>query len=201
MNVGLFFGSFNPVHNGHLIIASHLSIFGGLDEIWMVVSPQNPFKKSASLLNQYHRLSLVQLATEGEKKIKASNIEFNLPQPSYTINTLAYLNEKYPSHRFHIIMGSDSFQNIENWKNGDQILKNYPIIIYRRPGFDIRDIPGSDIRITDAPLLEISSTRIRDMLYEGHSIRYLVPDVVKLEIEKSGFYRKKSEKPSQGQTE
>jgi nicotinate-nucleotide adenylyltransferase len=201
MNIGLFFGSFNPVHHGHLIIASHLSIFAGLDEIWMVVSPQNPFKKSSTLLNQFHRLYLVQLATEGEKKIKASNAEFSLPQPSYTIDTLTYLTEQYPKYRFHIIMGSDSFQNIEKWKNGNIILQNYPIIIYRRPGFDIRDITGFDIRVADAPLLEISSTRIRDMVREGHSIRYLVPESVKQEIEKSGYYRAISEKPTKGQTE
>ena len=117
MKIGLYFGSFNPIHTGHLIIASHVSNYTDLQEIWFVISPQNPFKKSSSLLNENHRKFLVDLAIEGEDKLKSSNIEFKLPKPSYTVDTLLYLNEKYPKHEFSIIIGSDSYLNIEHWKN------------------------------------------------------------------------------------
>lgn len=196
MKIGLFFGSFNPVHHGHLIIANHIAMTTGLDEVWMVVSPQNPFKKSASLLNENHRYHLVQLAIEGEKKLRASNIEFKLPKPSYTVDTLAYLAEKYPKHRFSIIMGSDGFQNLDKWKNAEAIVKNYPLIIYKRPGFEIENKLRAAITVADAPMLGISSTHIRYMLKQGLSIRYLVPDIVMEEIENRGFYRSSSENPS-----
>lgn len=196
MKIGLFFGSFNPVHHGHLIIANHIAMTAGLDEVWLVVSPQNPFKKSASLLNENHRYHLVQLAIEGEKKLRASNIEFKLPKPSYTVDTLAYLAEKYPKHRFSIIMGSDGFQNLDKWKNAEAIVKNYPLIIYKRPGFEIENKLRAAITVADAPMLEISSTHIRYMLKQGLSIRYLVPDIVMEEIENRGFYRSSSENPS-----
>ena len=189
MNVGLYFGSFNPIHTGHLIIANHLAYTSPLDEVWFVISPQNPFKKSSSLLNENHRFFLVQEAIEGEKRLRASRVEFNLPKPSYTIDTLTYLSEKYPAHHFHIIMGSDSFQNLGKWKNGDVIARSYPVIIYKRPGYEITNLLNAHITIADAPLLEISSTRIRDMIRSGESIRYLVPDVVKEEIEKNNYYR------------
>jgi len=196
MKIGLFFGSFNPVHHGHLIIANHIAMTAGLDEVWLVVSPQNPFKKSASLLNENHRYHLVQLAIEGEKKLRASNIEFKLPKPSYTVDTLAYLAEKYPKHRFSIIMGSDGFQNLDKWKNAEAIVKNYPLIIYKRPGFEIENKLRAAITVADAPMLEISSTHIRYMLKQGLSIRYLVPDIVMEEIENRGFYLSSSENPS-----
>lgn len=196
MKIGLFFGSFNPVHHGHLIIANHIAMTAGLDEVWLVVSPQNPFKKSASLLNENHRYHLVQLAIEGEKKLRASNIEFKLPKPSYTVDTLAYLAEKYPKHRFSIIMGSDGFQNLDKWKNAEAIVKNYPLIIYKRPGFEIENKLRAAITVADAPMLGISSTHIRYMLKHGLSIRYLVPDIVMEEIENRGFYRSSSENPS-----
>ncbi|RYD83100.1 MAG: nicotinate (nicotinamide) nucleotide adenylyltransferase, partial [Sphingobacteriales bacterium] len=127
MKIGLYFGSFNPIHHGHLIIANHLINETDLQEVWLMVSPQNPFKASAVLLNEHHRFHLVQTALENETKIKASNIEFKLPKPSYTVNTLTYLKEKYPQHEFYIIMGSDGFQNINKWYNAEVIIKNYPI--------------------------------------------------------------------------
>ena len=189
MKVGLYFGSFNPVHIGHLIIASHLAHTTDLEQVWFVVSPQNPFKKSAGLLNEYQRLHLINIAIEGEKCLKASNIEFSLPKPSYTSNTLIYLAEKYPQHHFCIIMGSDGFQNLDKWKNPEMIIRDYPLYIYKRPGFEITNYRGARVTVLDAPLLDISSTRIREMIRSGQSVRYLVPDMVNEEIEKSGYYK------------
>lgn len=196
MKIGLFFGSFNPIHHGHLIIANYIAMTSGLHEVWFIVSPQNPFKRPGGLLNENHRFHLVQLAIEGERTLRASNIEFKLPRPSYTINTLTYLQEKYPSHRFSIIMGSDGFSNLAKWKNAEQIIRNYPIIIYKRAGFDIPENPGASITVVDAPLLDISSTLIRYYIKSGMSLRYLVPDEVKEEIEKQGYYRSALENPS-----
>ncbi|MFZ1527947.1 MAG: nicotinate (nicotinamide) nucleotide adenylyltransferase [Ferruginibacter sp.] len=197
MNIGLYFGSFNPVHVGHLIIAKHIIQNSNINEIWFVVSPQNPFKNSNSLLNENHRLSMLKAALEGETRLKASNIEFKLPKPSYTVNTLAYLSEKYPKHGFSIVMGSDGFQNINKWKNYKSITENYPIYIYKRPGFEIENDFGATINLLDAPLLEISSTHIRNMIRQGKSVRYLVTDAVLEEIEKHHYYRSASENPAQ----
>jgi len=189
MKVGLYFGSFNPIHTGHCIIASHLAQTTELDQVWLVVSPQNPFKPSASLLNEYHRLHLVQTALEGEKKLKASDIEFHLPRPSFTIDTMTYLKEKHPGHAFSIIMGSDSIQNLHNWKNAEVLVKEHAIYVYKRPGFEVNTPLDVKLQILDAPLLEISSTRIRKLIKEGKSVRYLVPENVREEIEKGNYYR------------
>ncbi|NOU39528.1 MAG: nicotinate-nucleotide adenylyltransferase [Ferruginibacter sp.] len=195
MKIGLYFGSFNPIHTGHLIIANHIANNTQLDEVWFVVSPQNPFKNTNSLLNEQHRLSLVKIAIEGEKKLKASNIEFKLPKPSYTADTLIYLSEKYPNNVFSIIMGSDGYQNIEKWKNFKYIINNYNIFIYNRPHFFINNTE-KNIIIVDAPLLEISSTLIRKNIKERKSIRYLVTDKVMEEIELRNFYNSNLENPS-----
>ncbi len=189
MTIGLYFGSFNPVHVGHLIIANHIINSTGLGQVWFVVSPQNPFKSSTSLLNEYHRLHLVNIAIEGEIKLRASNVEFKLPKPSYTIDTLTYLNEKHPEHQFSIIMGSDGFQNLDKWKNYDTLVKNYSFYIYKRPGFEIEKTFGAIITILEAPLLDISSTAIRNLIKEKKSIRFLVPDTVKEEIERNAYYK------------
>jgi nicotinate-nucleotide adenylyltransferase len=191
MTIGLYFGSFNPIHHGHLLIANYILDHGGLDQVWFVVSPQNPLKPSGALLNEYQRLFLVNAAIEGEKDLKASDIEFKLPRPSYTSDTLAYLQEKYPANQFTLIMGSDSFQNLPKWKNFSYILKNFPICVYKRPGHDnIPDYPDAKkITVLEAPLLPISATYIRKNIQEGRSIRYLVPDAVKEEIERNGYYR------------
>ena len=189
MKIGLYFGSFNPVHVGHLIIANHAVNETDLNQVWFVISPQNPFKKSSTLLNEYHRLHLVRAAIDGEKNLRATDVEFNLPKPSYTVDTLAYLKEKYPEHEFCILMGSDGFANLDKWKNHEVILRNYPIYIYKRPGFYIEKTHDVTIHIMDAPLLEISSTHIRELIRQKRSIRFLVTDVVKEEIDNAGYYR------------
>ncbi len=194
-NVGLYFGSFNPIHTGHLIIASYIANYTTINEIWFVVSPQNPFKNPASLLNQEHRLSLVKIAIEGDPRLKASNVEFKLPRPSYTADTLSYLSEKYPKNNFSVIMGSDGFFNIEKWKNYDFILKNYNIYVYRRPSFPLDGKYLKLVTLLDAPLLDISSTLIRQHLKEKKSIRFLVPDNVLEEIEEKGYYKNFLENP------
>lgn len=199
MKVGLYFGSFNPIHIGHLIIANHIVSNTDVSEVWIVVSPQNPFKNSQTLLNENHRLNLVRTALEGEKDVKASNVEFKLPKPSYTINTLTYLKEKYPQREFVIIMGSDSLQNFPNWKNAGLIAKDHSLYIYKRPGFEIENSLNANIHVIDAPLLEISSTHIRKLLAEKKSIRYLVPDNVKEEIDANHYYLSSLENPSKKQ--
>ena len=190
MTIGLYFGSFNPIHNGHLIIANHIINSTDLDQVWFVVSPQNPFKSSHSLLNEYHRLHMIKSAIDGENKLKANSVEFKMPKPSYTIDTLAYLKEKHPGHDFSVIMGSDSFKNISKWKNYEVILKNHCLYIYTRPGFDIERINDANLVLLDAPLLQISSTHIRELIRLQKSIRFLVPDVVKEEIERNGYYQR-----------
>jgi nicotinate-nucleotide adenylyltransferase len=189
MKIGLYFGSFNPIHHGHLIIANHMVQHTDLEQVWFVVSPQNPFKQNHSLLNEYHRLHLINLAIEGEKTLKASDIEFRLPKPSYTITTLQYLEEKYPQHEFSIIMGSDSFQNLDKWKNAHVIMERYKIYVYLRPGYAIREDLVVNTIPLDAPLLQISATHIRELVKSGRSIRYLVPDKVKEEIEANHYYK------------
>lgn len=191
MKIGLYFGSFNPIHHGHLLIASYMLQHTDLKQIWFVVSPQNPLKPAASLLNEYHRFFLVQLAIDGESRFKASDIEFKLPKPSYTVDTLTYLQEKYPTNEFSVIMGSDSYQNLPKWKNYNWLLKNYSVYVYRRPKHENISVysGAKDIHILNAPLLPISSTAIRKDIKEGRSIRYLVPETVRSEIERNGYYQ------------
>ena len=189
MKIGLYFGSFNPVHCGHLIIAKHILNGTDLQQVWMVVSPQNPLKKASTLLNEYARLHLIQTAIEGEYNLRVSKVEFDLPKPSYSVDTLAYLTEKYPTHEFAIIMGSDSFCNLSKWKNYDVIVKNYKLYIYKRAGFEIKNSIEANIEILNAPLLDISSTYIRNLIKEKKSIRYLLPDNVMEEIMNNNYYR------------
>jgi nicotinate-nucleotide adenylyltransferase len=182
MRIGLYFGSFNPIHMGHLIIASHVLNCTDIQKVWFVISPQNPFKHSSTLLNEFDRLHLVQKAIEDDGRFKAIDIEFSLPKPSYTSATLAYLTEKYPSYEFYIIMGSDSYQNIAKWKNADFILNNFHILVYERPGFPVQPINDRKVEVMKAPLLEISATHIRSLIQEGKSIKYLVHQKVEDEI-------------------
>jgi len=191
MKIGLFFGSFNPIHNGHLIIANYIAFSGFVDQVWFVLSPQNPLKPQSELLNEYHRQYMLQSAIDGENRLRCCTIEFNLPKPSYTIDTLTYLKDKYPQHQFTIIIGSDSFRNIKKWKNGELLLKEFSFIIYNRPGYEIEENLNKNIIVLNAPLLDISSTGIREMIRDNKSIKFLVPDVVKEEIERNHYYKKK----------
>ena len=189
MKIGLFFGSFNPIHHGHLMVASFIANHTDIQQVWLVVSPQNPHKTQSSLLNEYDRLHLAQLAIEDDAQIKVSDIEFKLPKPSYTIDTLTYLQEKYPQHQFYVIMGSDSFQNLPKWKNFEALVKNYQFIVYRRPGFEIIEDYGADMQYLEAPMLELSATLIRNNCKDGITIRYLVPEDVRLEIERNNYFK------------
>lgn len=190
MKVGLYFGSFNPIHVGHLLIASHVAESKLVDKVWFVISPQNPLKTSGSLLNEYDRLHLLNLAVEDDDRFKVTDIEFRLPRPSYTIDTLIHLKEKYPQHEFVIILGGDSFQNILRWKNANILLENYDLIIYKRQGYNLPAVElSNNIKFLDAPLLEISSTAIRNCIQQKKSIRYMLPNKVRLEIEKNGYYK------------
>ena len=190
MNIGLFFGSFNPIHTGHLIIANHILNTTDLQKIWFVVSPQNPFKESKTLLNEYNRLHLLRVATQQDDRLRVSDVEFSLPKPSYTSVTLAHLTEKHPGYHFHVIMGGDSFQNLHKWNNYEYIIKHFPVIVYNRPGFDITNTIGARVQIADAPLLEISATAIRGLIKANKSVKYLLPDAVREEIERTGYYKR-----------
>jgi len=190
MNIGLYFGSFNPIHTGHLIIANHILEHSDLDKIWFVVSPHNPLKESNTLLNEFDRLHLVELAIADNTKFRVSNVEYNLPRPSFTIDTLTYLSEKFPLEHFTVIIGSDSYQNLPRWKNYEQILHYYKIIVYQRPGFKIAENTPANVSVLTAPLLEISSTYIRTQIKEGKSIRYLVPRAAEQYILESGYFKK-----------
>ncbi|MBR9919856.1 MAG: nicotinate-nucleotide adenylyltransferase [Bacteroidetes bacterium] len=191
MNTGLFFGSFNPVHIGHLIIANHMVEYGDLDQVWMVVSPHNPLKEKKSLAKDYDRLHLVRLAVEDNPYIRESNIEFDLPKPSYTVDTLAHLADKYPDRKFTLIMGGDNLATLHKWKNYEQILENNQIYVYQRPGAG-EPVFGAhpNVRIFQAPLLNISATYIRKARKEGRSVRYLVPEPVFQYLDGSDMYTK-----------
>jgi nicotinate-nucleotide adenylyltransferase len=189
MKIGLFFGSFNPIHHGHLMVASYIANHTEVQQVWLVVSPQNPHKTQASLLNEYDRFHLAQLAIEEDEQIKVTDIEFKLPKPSYTIDTLTYVQEQFPQHEFFVIMGGDSFQNLPKWKNFESLIKNYKFIVYRRPGFDINNTHGAVFQYLEAPMLELSATLIRNNCKEGNTIRYLVPEKVREEIERNNYFR------------
>lgn len=190
MRVGLFFGSFNPVHTGHLIIANFMATQTDLQQVWLVVSPQNPLKQKSTLAKDYDRLHLVQLAIGDNPRLRASNIEFSLPKPSYTVDTLAYLKEKFPEKEFVLIMGGDSLATIHKWKNYEILLRDYDIYLYKRPNYDLGEFASQPrVKQFDAPLLDISATYIRDCLREGKSVQYLVSNAVFEYLEGSRMYK------------
>ena len=190
MKTGLFFGSFNPIHIGHLAVANYLSEFSDLDEIWLVISPQNPLKNSEDLLPEGHRYHMAKLALGEDLRIRPSDIEFSLPKPSYTVDTLAYLTEKYPDNQFAVILGSDNLVYLQKWKNYKELTEEYELYIYPRPDVDPTDFKDQyNIKIVDAPRLEISSSFIRNSIKEGKDIKYFLPPKVYEYITKMNFYK------------
>ena len=197
MKIGLFFGSFNPVHFGHLVIAAYMTEFTDLDRVWLVVSPRSPGKPASSLLQDYHRFELVRIAIGDYKKLKASKIEFGLPTPSYTINTLAYLHENHPDDQFVLIMGSDNLQTFKKWKNWEEILKYQQIYVYPRPGSDGGEMAGHPaVKIIDAPLMQLSSSFIRNSVATGKDIRYMMPESAFKYMDEMNFYKKRRKSSS-----
>ena len=203
MKIGLYFGTFNPIHVGHLVIANYMAEYTDLDEVWLVVSPQNPLKKKNSLLQDYHRLAIVREGIEGNDKLRASDIEFSLPKPSYTINTLVYLKEKHPNHHFSLIMGEDNLRTLHKWKNHEIILENHDLYVYPRVltlqeememkengpisqnNFEERE----NIHMCDAPVMKVSSSFIRQAIKDGKDVSYLLTEAVHKYVDDMNFYK------------
>ena len=201
MKIGLYFGTYNPIHIGHLIIANHMVNYTELDQIWLVVSPQNPLKIKATLLEDYHRLAIVQRAVEGNDKLKASNIEFDLPKPSYTVDTLAYIQEKHPEHSFSLIMGEDNLRTLHKWKNFEQLLDNHSIYVYPRALTEQERVEQGDkinsdldnhpnITKCDAPVMKVSASFIRKAIQEKKDVKYLLSEPVYNYVTEMHFYEK-----------
>ena len=195
--IGLFFGSFNPIHIGHLILANYILENSDMEELWFVVSPQNPFKDKKSLLKDHNRLDMVQLAIKNYPKMRASNVEFSLPTPSYTIDTLTYLQEKHPDYSFSLIMGEDNLKSLHKWKNYELLLKNHQIIVYPRilgedisTPLNVTELKNHEnIHQIDAPIIELSATEIRNMIKEGKNTRPMLPPEVFEYLDGSSFYK------------
>ncbi len=192
--IGLYFGTYNPIHVGHLTIANHMAEFSDLDEVWFVVTPHNPFKKKKSLLDNNHRYQMVFEAIKEYSKLKVSAIEFKLPQPNYTIDTLAYISEKYPDFEFSLIMGEDNLKSFHKWKNYEVILENHHIYVYPRIADGVIDSKFKEhphIHKVDAPIMQISSTFIRKSIAENINVRPLLSDTVWKYVDEMNFYKKK----------
>ena len=191
--VGLFFGSFNPIHIGHLILANYILENSDMAELWFVVSPQNPFKDKKTLLNDHNRLDMVQLSVKNYPKMRASNVEFSLPKPSYTIDTLTYLKEKYPDHSFALIMGEDNLKGLPKWKNAEILIENHQIIVYPRifegEKQDNEYLKHDNISMVNAPIIELSATEIRNMIKNGKNVRPMLPPEVYEYLDGSNFYK------------
>jgi nicotinate-nucleotide adenylyltransferase len=195
--IGLYFGSFNPIHIGHLAIAGYMTEFAGLNQVWFIVSPHNPLKKKETLLDDYQRLYMTQLAIGDSDKLKASDIEFKLPVPSYTIDTLAYLKEKHSQNEFCLVMGEDNLLTLHKWKNAEELVKNYSIYVYPRPGLKkstslLLDqlLSKADIHRINAPMMDISGTFIRDGIKHGKDMSYFLPPAVWKYVKEMHFYEK-----------
>jgi nicotinate-nucleotide adenylyltransferase len=189
MNIGLYFGSFNPIHIGHLIIANIVLESADLHEIWFVVSPQNPFKSASSLLHEFDRYEMVRLAIHDNYKFRASDIEFHLPRPGYTIDTLSYLQERHPADTFCLIIGEDNLEQFKRWKNYESILEYFKLLVYQRPHSQPSELKAHPkVHMIEAPLLDISASFIRNAIKSGRSIKYLVPEVVENYIRDKKFY-------------
>lgn len=192
MKIGLYFGTFNPIHIGHLVIANHLAEYSDLNQIWFVVTPQSPFKVKQSMLDNYQRLEMVYRATKDYDKLKPSDIEFNLPQPNYTVNTLAYLQEKYPKYEFSLIMGEDNLKGFHKWKNYEWILSNHNIYVYPRLSEGVIETQFEDhphIHKVEAPIMELSSTFIRNAIKKGKNVKPMLPEHVWEYVDEMNFYR------------
>ncbi|MBT2558986.1 nicotinate-nucleotide adenylyltransferase [Hymenobacter sp. ISL-91] len=186
--VGLLFGSFNPIHTGHLILANFLATHTDLAEVWLIVSPQSPFKAQADLLDEQARLTLVASAIAGNERLRVLDIEFRLPKPSYTIDTLDQLRQLHPGQEFVLLMGGDNLPGLPRWKAADRLLAEVEIYVYPRPGYTLPDPLPPTVRVIQAPLLDISATFIRRCLREGLSVRYLLPELVEQQIRAEGYY-------------
>jgi len=192
IKIGLYFGTFNPIHIGHLTIANYMVEFSDLDEVWLVVTPHNPLKKKKTLLDNHHRLAMVRIAVEDYPKLKASNIEFDLPQPSYTVNTLAHLQEKYPDPDFCLIVGEDNLKTFHKWKNYELILERYQLYVYPRATEGLIEgqfLGHEKITKINAPIMQLSSTFIRKSIKEGKNIRSMLPQNVWRYLDEMNFYR------------
>ena len=190
--IGLFFGSFNPIHNGHLMLANYLAEYGDMDEIWFVVSPQNPFKDKKSLLADRHRMYMVELAIKGDERFQVCDIEFYMPQPSYTIDTLTRLQERHPNTDFYLICGMDNIESFKKWKNYEMILQYHHLMVYPRKGYSSNElVEHPSVTVVEAPEIEVSSTFIRNAIGEGKDVRYFVPKEVYKYIIDMHFYEKK----------
>lgn len=188
MKVGLFFGSFNPIHIGHLIIANYMAEHTDLDQVWFMVTPQNPLKNQRNLLNEYDRLEMVNLAIEDNEKLKASDFEFYLPRPSFTIDTLIHLKEKHPENEYVLIMGTDTVNTLPKWKNHEVLIESNAIYAYPRVGHDVKFM-FENLSVYETPIMEISASFIRRNIKKGKSIRYFVPDKVVAFLDKWGYYK------------
>lgn len=190
MKIGLYFGSFNPIHIGHMVIANYFIEFSDIQQIWFVVSPQNPLKKKTGMLEDFHRYEMVYRAIGDDTRFYASNIEFGMPKPSYTIDTLTYLKEKYPKNEFSLIMGADNLATIDKWKNYKEILENYHIYVYPRPSYFLQQSEFPNVSIVESPLMEISSSFIRSAIKDKKDIKYFLPDKAWKYLDEMNFYRR-----------
>ena len=187
--VGIFGGSFNPVHRGHIMLAQYLSQHSHLDEVWLTLSPQNPFKVSKELLDDNHRLSMLQLATDGIDGVEVCDIELSMPRPSYTINTLERLSQEYPQYQFNIVIGGDNWNLFDKWKDYSRIINEYGVVVYPRPGYELNPIGVANVVFVDAPLVDVSSTEIRNSIANGKDVGELLPQGVWEYIKANNLYK------------